>query len=117
MLHASALEKAIKKLCSMLGIGQRNREFLGKATASEHPCINVLGMGRRAHEKHSVIRMQTADLRKELFRHLNIVLPEVAVVGGQKPIHLIDEDEGWTLFLRACEYCGHALDRIPDSST
>ena len=83
MLHASALEKAIEKLYSMLGIGQRNREFFGEATASEHPCINVLGMGRRAHEKHPVIRMQTADLRKDLFRHLNIVLPEVAVVGAE----------------------------------
>lgn len=50
---------------------------------------------------------------KELFHYLNIVLPELAVVGEQKPIHLIDEDEGWTWFLRACEYGGHALDRIP----
>jgi hypothetical protein len=47
---------------------------------------------------------------------MNIMLPEVAVVGGQKPIHLIDEDEGWTVLLRAREDCGHALDRFPDFS-
>ena len=47
-----------------------------------------------AHEKYLVIRMQTADLSKELFHHLNIVLAKVAVVGGQKPIHLVEEGEG-----------------------
>src|SRR6516164_11370804 len=71
---------------------------------------------RRAHQKHLVIRVQAADFCKKLLHQLNIVLGEVALVCGQKPMHLIDEHERWIAFLRPGEHCSHTLDRIPDSS-